>query len=77
MNFNVRYLRRVLVGFICLSFIVVPATSYGAELKKDTQQAWDAYIQTANSQMVDRTHGPFLWLTKCRTAPIAFMTVRF
>jgi hypothetical protein len=62
MNLNVRYIRKFLVGFMCLSFIVAPATSEGAELKKETQQAWDAYVQTANSQMVDRTHGPFLWV---------------
>ena len=62
MNLNARYVRKFLVGFMCLSFIVAPATSEGAELKKDTQQAWDAYIQTANSQMVDRTHDPFLWV---------------
>ena len=62
MNLNVRYVRNFLIGFMCLSFMVVPATSEGAELKKETQQAWDAYIQTANSQMVDRTHGPFLWV---------------
>jgi hypothetical protein len=62
MNLNVRCLRKFLVGFMCLSFIVAPATSEGAELKKETQQAWDAYIQTATSQMVDRTHGPFLWV---------------
>jgi hypothetical protein len=47
---------------VCLSFVVVPAISEGAELKTETQQAWDAYIQTANSQMMDRTHGHFLWV---------------
>jgi hypothetical protein len=62
MNLNVRYVRNFLLGFICLSFMVVPATSEGAELKKETQQAWDAYIQTANLQMVDRTRDPFLWV---------------
>jgi hypothetical protein len=62
MNLNIRYVRNFLIGFIYLSFMVAPATSEGAELKKETQQAWDAYIQTANSQMVNRTHGPFLWV---------------
>jgi hypothetical protein len=62
MNLNVRYFRKLLVGFMFLSFMVVQTRSEGAELKKDTQQAWDAYIQMANSQMVDRTHGPFLWI---------------
>jgi hypothetical protein len=62
MKLNVQYVGKFLVGFICLSLIVVPSRSEGAELKKETQQAWDAYIQTANSQMVNRTHGPFLWV---------------
>jgi hypothetical protein len=62
MKLNVRYVNKFLVGFICLSVFIVPATSYGAELKKDTQQAWDAYIRTANSQMVDRTNSSFLWV---------------
>jgi hypothetical protein len=62
MNLNVRYVSRFLIGFVFLSFMVLPVTSEGAELKKETQQAWDAYIQTANSQMVDRTHAPFLWV---------------
>ena len=62
MNLNVRYVRKFLVGVICLNFLVVPATTEGAELKKETQQAWDAYIQTANSRMVDRSNGLFLWV---------------
>jgi hypothetical protein len=36
--------------------------SEGAELKKETLQAWNAYIQAANSQMVDRAQDPFLWV---------------
>ena len=39
MSFNVRYISKFLVGFMCLSFMVGPATSEGAELKKETQQA--------------------------------------
>jgi hypothetical protein len=62
MILKVRYVRKFLVGFMCLSFMIVPATSKGAELKKETQQAWDAYILTANSQMVDRANRPFLWV---------------
>ncbi len=62
MNLNVRFVRNFLLGVMCLSFLVVPATTEGAELKKETQQAWDAYIQAANSQMVRRTHDPFLWV---------------
>ena len=62
MSLNVRYLRKFVIGFMCLSLVVIPVASQGAELKKETQQAWDAYIQTANSQMVGRTHGSFLWV---------------
>jgi hypothetical protein len=62
MNLNVRYVRNFLLGIMCLGFMVVPATSEGAELKKETEQAWDAYIQTADSQMVNRTHDRFLWV---------------
>ena len=62
MNLNARYVRKFLVGVMCLSFTFVPATSEGAELKKETLQAWNAYIQRANSQMVDRTSSPFLWV---------------
>ena len=63
MNLNVRNIRNFLLGLMCLSFMVVPATSEGVELEKETEQAWEcAYIQTANLQMVDRTHDPFLWV---------------
>ena len=62
MSLNLRYVHNFILGFVCLSFMVVPARSEGAELKKETQQAWGAYIQTANSQMMDRARGPFLWI---------------
>jgi hypothetical protein len=62
MNLNVRYVRNFLLGFVCLSFMVAPSRSEGAELKQETQQAWDAYIRTANLRTVDRTHATFLWV---------------
>src|ERR1700760_1993613 len=62
MKLNVRQCRNFLVSSICLSFVIFPATSQGAELSKETLQAWDAYVQTANSQMINRTRGSFLWL---------------
>jgi hypothetical protein len=61
-NLNVRYVRKFIVGLMCLSFMVFPATFEGAELKRESQQAWDEYIQAANAQMVDRTRGVFLWV---------------
>lgn len=62
MNFHARCLQRVLVGLIGVSFLVAPAASEGAELKEQTLNAWDAYIQTANSEMDHRLKGPFLWV---------------
>ncbi len=54
--------RRFLLGILYVGFVVAPLTSGGAELKQQTLNAWDAYIQTANSEMEDRLHGPFLWV---------------
>ena len=51
-----------------LSFLVVPATSEGAELKEETLNAWDAYIQKANSEMMAVSTVRFSGSTKCRTA---------
>ncbi len=62
MNSHVRCARRVLLGFMCASFLLAPAASLGAELKEETLNAWDAYIQKANLEMGDRLHGPFLWV---------------
>jgi hypothetical protein len=57
-----RTLHRSLVMFICAGSLVAPAASRGAELKEETLKTWDAYIQTADSQMRDRLQGPFLWV---------------
>ncbi len=62
MNLQVRYARRFLVGVMCVGFLLAPATSEGAELKEETLNAWDAYIQKANSEMDGRLHSPFLWV---------------
>ena len=53
---------RFLVGVMYASFLIAPAASVGAELKDETLKTWDAYIQTANSQMHGRLQGPFLWV---------------
>ncbi len=57
-----RTLHRFLVMFICAGSLVAPTASRGAELKEETLKTWDAYIQTADSQMRDRLQGPFLWV---------------
>jgi len=62
MNLQARYAGRFLVGVVCVSFLVVPVASDGAELKEETLNAWGAYVQHANSEMDDRLHGPFLWV---------------
>ncbi len=62
MTLNIRYVPRFLVGFMCLSLMVVPLKSEGAELKEKTAQSWDAYIQTVDSQMQRRGQGSFLWV---------------
>ena len=62
MNLHVRYARRFLAGVMCVSFLVAPAASDAAELKAETLNAWDAYIQKANSEMDNRLHSPFLWI---------------
>jgi hypothetical protein len=62
MNFRVRCSHRVLVGLMCVSLLFAPATSAATELKEQTLNAWDAYIQTANSEMDRRLHSPFLWV---------------
>ncbi len=54
--------RRLLVVLMCASFFGAPAASAGAELKEQTVQSWDAYIQTVDSQMRGRLQGNFLWV---------------
>lgn len=62
MDSCVPYGRRFLVELICVGLLVVPVASNGAELKEETVKTWNAYIQTTNSQLRDRVHGPFLWV---------------
>ena len=57
-----RTLRRFLGMFICAGSLVAPSASRGAELGEETLKTWDAYIQTASSQMGNRTQGSFLWV---------------
>lgn len=47
-----------------LLIVSAPAVSNAAELKQETLQAWQGYIQTANARMQERLHGhaPFLWI---------------
>lgn len=47
------------VAAALLLFAALP--SRGAELKKETLDAWGQYLTTANAGMVDRAQGQFLW----------------
>ena len=54
--------RRFLVMFICVGSLVAPAASRGAELRKETLESWNTYLQAASLQMGYRPQGPFLWV---------------
>lgn len=43
--------------------ILVPVAAHAATLRTETVQAWDAYVQTVNDKMRERTRpgGSFLW----------------
>ncbi len=73
MKLLVRYARGVLIGLTCVSFLLAPAASCAIELKKQTLEAWDAYIQAAKSQMREREQGSFLWVDE---APDRLQSVR-
>ena len=47
---------------ICAGFLTPPVVSHAAELKQETLRTWDAYVETSNLQMRDRTQRSFLWL---------------
>jgi len=47
---------------MCTVFLTSPLASDGAELKRNTLQTWDAYIETANLKKRDRAHTTFLWV---------------
>jgi len=53
---------KLMVGMMCAVFLTSPLASDGAELKGETLQTWDAYVETANLKMRDRAHATFLWV---------------
>ncbi len=61
-DYIARALRRFLILFVCVSPLVAPVASHGAELKDGTLQAWDTYVQATSLQMGSRPQGPFLWV---------------
>src|SRR5271165_5705135 len=73
MKLRVRHARRVLIRLTCVSFLLAPPSSYATELKEQTLDAWDTYIQAANSQMREREQGSFLWVDE---APDRLQSVR-
>jgi hypothetical protein len=48
-----------MIMLIYAGSLVAPPASHGVELQDQTQRAWDAYLQAANSKMGSQT--PFLW----------------
>ncbi len=57
-----RMYRKFMIGTVCTVFLTSPLASDGAELKGNTLQTWDAYVETANLKMRDRAHTTFLWV---------------
>jgi hypothetical protein len=47
---------------VAVSLLLAALPSRGAELKKETLDAWDRYLAAANQGMVERAQGHFLWL---------------
>ena len=54
--------RRFIIGMLCGWFLAIPVASEAAELKPETVRTWDAYVETANLQMRERTQKTFLWV---------------
>ena len=54
--------RRFIIGMLCGWFLAIPVASAAAELKPETVRTWDAYVETANLQMRERTQKTFLWV---------------
>jgi hypothetical protein len=73
MNVHVRYARWLLLGLTWVTLLLASSPSYGNELKEPTLDAWNAYIQKADSQMEARAHGNFLWVDE---APDRLESVR-
>jgi hypothetical protein len=55
---------RWLAGLVWACLLVAVSVSEAAELKQETLQSWDEYVQSVNSQMKGRvgTGGTFLWM---------------
>jgi hypothetical protein len=54
--------------FAIVFLLLAPALSNAAELKRETVQAWDAYISAVKMRMEERASGqaPFLWVDEER-----------
>lgn len=57
-----RMLRAPLLLFVCVGCLAVTSVAHELQLKDDSLTAWDAYIQTANSQVSSQS--PFLWVDR-------------
>ena len=57
-----RIYRKLTAVTMCAGFFISSIASHAAELKQEAVRTWDAYVETANLQMRDRTHKTFLWV---------------
>jgi hypothetical protein len=62
MSLHVRRTGRFLASLVWISFLVTPAVCGGTELKKESLESWDEYVQAANARMQDRLQNSFLWV---------------
>jgi hypothetical protein len=54
-------LRTVLFTLVAAVTLLFPARASAADLKQETLDAWDRYLQQANARMLERAKGTFLW----------------
>jgi hypothetical protein len=63
-----RPLRRFATAILYAGFLAAPVASTGAELKEETLNTWNAYVQAANLRMASR-QSPFLWVDEAPDRP--------
>jgi ABC-type transporter Mla MlaB component len=54
-------MRTVLFALVVAVTLLFPARASEADLKQETLDAWDQYLQQANARMLERAKGTFLW----------------
>src|SRR5580692_4573278 len=49
-------------SIVAAAVLLAASESRGAELKRETLDAWSQYLAAANASMVERAQGHFLWM---------------